>query len=238
MSATFQKTLIFSIIISLLLVTGCKKASTEPKNNDPVISAVTVAPSTVSANGFATVTVTATDADNDALQYNYSPNGGSISGTGASVNWTAPGAAGAYSVAITVSDGNGGEDTGSGNLTVTAAVTQITGTASFQAGVNGDLNNSKVSLYTSLDNWNVNNPIKFGAVSGSGASATFTIIGVNPGNYFLDIWKDNDNDGVWASSGDYVGWYGTGGLSNFALSEFQISQGQTFIANVAMYIVP
>lgn len=237
MSTTFQKILIFSIIITLLLVAGCKK-STESSNKDPVINAVTVSPPTVPANGFATVSVTAIDADNDVLSYSYVPNGGSISGTGASVNWTAPSAAGAYSVAITVSDGNGGQDTGSGNLTVTAAITQITGTASFQAGVNGDLNNSKVSLYTSLDSWFVNNPIKFGAVSGSGASATFTITGVNAGNYFLDIWKDNDNDGVWASSGDYVGWYGTGGLSNYALSEFQVSEGQTFVANVAMFIVP
>lgn len=237
MSTTFKKILTFSIIITLLLVAGCKK-TTESTNAVPVISAVTVSPPTVPANGFATVTVTATDADNDPLEYSYAPNGGAISGTGASVNWTAPGTAGAYSVAITVSDGNGGQDTGTGNLTVTAAVTQITGTASFQAGVNGDLNNSKISLYTSLDNWNINNPIKFGAVSGSGASTTFTITGVNPGNYFLDIWKDNDNDGVWATSGDYVGWYGTGGLSNFALSEFQISQGQTFVANIAMFIVP
>jgi hypothetical protein len=237
MNTTFQKILSFSIIITLLLVAGCKK-TTESTNAVPVISAVTVNPPSVPANGFATVNVTATDADNDALTYTYAPNGGAISGSGAAVNWTAPGTAGAYSVAITVSDGNGGEATGSGNLTVTAAVTQITGTAHFLAGVNGDLNNSKVSIYTSLDNWNINSPIKFGAVSGSGASASFTLTGVNPGNYWLDIWKDNDNDGVWATSGDYVGWYGTGGLSNFALSEFQIANGQTVVLDIPMYIVP
>lgn len=168
------------------------------------------------------------------------PSGGSIVGNTASVIWTAPSTAGTYSVAVTVKDGQGGEAQGSGSLNVItpAIVTQITGLAHFEAGVNGDLNNAKVSLYTSLDNWFANNPIKYDAVLGSGASASFTITQVNPGNYFLDIWKDNDNDGVWASSGDYVGWYGTGGLSNFTLSEFQVSQGQTFVTNVAMYIVP
>lgn len=237
MSTTFQRILTFSIVITLLLVVGCKK-TTEPENNAPVISAVTVNPPSVNVNDTATVTVTATDEDGDALTYSYMPSGGSIIGNTASVIWTAPSTAGAYSVAVNVTDGQGGEASGSGSLTVIqpAVVTQITGTASFPAGVNGDLNNSMVALYTSIANWNVYSSIKFIAVSGSGASVSYTITGVNPGNYYLDVWKDNDNSGTW-SVGDFVGWYGSGALAAPALTEFQISAGETKVINVNMIII-
>lgn len=115
-------------------------------------------------------------------------------------------------------------------------VTMVKGTASFPAGVSGDLVNSKVSLYTSYDNWNMNQPIKFIAVSGTGASVSFEIKDVLPGNYYLDIWKDIDNSATW-SSGDYVGWYGSGGLGSPALTEFQIIEGQTVEVIVNMYII-
>ena len=92
-----------------------------------------------------------------------------------------------------------------------------------------------MSIYTSWDNWASNQPIKFGAVTGSGASVSFTMTGVNPGNYYLDVWKDNDNDGFW-TVGDFVGWYGSGGLGSPSLTEFQISEGQTVNVNVQMWI--
>lgn len=115
-------------------------------------------------------------------------------------------------------------------------VTKITGTVSFPAGTSGDLSNSKVSIYTSWDNWNNNQPIKFAAVSGGGATATFELTDVLAGNYYLDIWKDCDNSATW-TVGDYVGWYGSGGLGAPALTEFQITDGQTFTVNVSMYII-
>ena len=218
-----------------IIFTSCKK---EESNSSPVIASVVVNPSSIAAGGTATVTVTATDANGDALTYSYVPNGGSISGAGASVSWTAPSAAGAYSVTVTVTDGKGGTATASGSLTVTAVSSNgtITGTASFPAGVSGDLSNAKVSIYTTLDNWNFNQPIKFTAAIGSGASITFTMTDVLPGNYYLDVWKDIDNNAFW-SSGDFVGWYGSGGLGSPALTEFQITQGQTFNVSVSMYII-
>jgi hypothetical protein len=220
-------------ILMIVAFTSCKKDAT---NGNPVVSAVTVAPSSVNANGIASVTVVATDPDGDALTYSYSVTGGAITGSGASVSWTAPSAAGAHSVTVTVSDGNGGTASGNGALTVQAAVTQVTGTAKFPAGTSGDLSNAKVSLYTSWDNWNANQPIKFGAVTGSGATVSFAVTGVNPGNYYLDVWKDIDNSGTW-STGDYIGWYGSGGLGAPALTEFQISDGQTVTISVDMYII-
>lgn len=208
-------------------------------NAVPIISYVTVNPASVAAGGTATVTVIATDSDNDPLTYTYTPNGGAISGSGASVTWTAPSIAGAYSCSVLVSDGNGGTAIGSGNLTVTGGGggnTTIAGTAFFIAGTSGDLSNSKVSIYTSLDNWNFNIPIKFVGCSGSGSSVTFSMTNVLPGNYYLDVWKDIDNSGTW-TAGDFVGWYGSGGLGSPALTEFQIVQGETKNFNVQMYII-
>jgi hypothetical protein len=53
----------------------------------------------------------ASDRDGDALSYNWSASGGSISGAGAAANWTAPGSLGSYNITVTVTDGRGGEDT-------------------------------------------------------------------------------------------------------------------------------
>ena len=233
-----MKKLIFtglSVILSLMIVSiySCNK---DEENHAPTITSVVVNPTTVNANGITTVSVTAADQDGDALTYSYIVSGGSIIGNGATATWTAPAVEGANSVTVTVSDGKGGQASSNASLTVLAQVTQITGTASFLAGTSGDLSNSKVSIYTSWDNWNTNQPIKFAAVTGSGASVSFTLTDVNPGNYYLDVWKDADNDGFW-SSGDYVGWYGSGGLGSPSLTEFQITQGQTFNTTIQMYII-
>lgn len=216
-----------------IILTACKK---EEENNNPTVTSVTVAPTSVGAGGIATVTVTASDPDGDALTYAYTATGGAITGAGNVATWTAPSTEGAYSVTVTVSDGKGGTATGAGTLTVEQGVTRVVGTAQFPAGTSGDLSNAKVSLYTSYANWNANQPIKFGAVTGSGASVSFELRDVLPGNYYLDIWKDIDNNAFW-SSGDFVGWYGSGGLGSPNLTEFQITEGQTFSCSVSMFIV-
>jgi len=113
---------------------------------------------------------------------------------------------------------------------------KIKGTASFPAGVSGDLSNAKVSIYTNYDNWLFNQPIKFVGAQGAGASVTFEMTDVLPGNYYLDVWKDIDNSATW-SSGDFVGWYGSGGLGSPSLTEFQVVGGQTVNMNIQMYII-
>jgi hypothetical protein len=115
-------------------------------------------------------------------------------------------------------------------------VTKIVGTAYFPAGVSGDLSNVKVSIYTNIDNWNNNSPIKYVSAIGAGATVTFSMEDVLPGNYYLDVWKDIDNTATW-TSGDFVGWYGAGGLGSISLTEFQITDGQTFDVDVQMYII-
>ena len=223
------------LVGTALLLAGFLATSCTKKNTAPVVSMVVVNPATVDPGQTASVAVTASDADGDPLTYAYTVNGGAINGTGPMVQWIAPSASGAYSITVTVSDGTA---TAMGNaaLTVNTVVvfTGVSGTANFLAGTAGDLNNSKVSLYTTLDNWNNNSPVKFGAVTGSGASVTYRL-SANPGNYYLDIWKDNDNNGFW-SANDFVGWYGSGGLGSPALTEIQLQPGQNFTSAITMYI--
>ncbi len=114
--------------------------------------------------------------------------------------------------------------------------TKVKGTASFPAGVSGDLSNAKVSLYASLIDWGNNNPVLHTTAVGSGASVTFEFVDLVPGNYYLDVWKDIDNSGDW-SIGDFVGGYGNGGLGSNDLTMLQVQEHKTFTANVSMLII-
>ncbi|MCK9399262.1 MAG: Ig-like domain-containing protein [Bacteroidales bacterium] len=87
-------------------------------NAAPIITEIIINPDSVQSEGVATVTVTASDPDGDALTYLYTPSGGSISGFGSSVTWTAPYEGGTYSINVKVSDGNGGNATGSVSVVV------------------------------------------------------------------------------------------------------------------------
>jgi len=60
----------------------------------------------------------ASDLDGDTLSYEWTATGGAISGTGESVNWTAPQEVGLYNIAVVVRDGRGGEDTAFLSLSV------------------------------------------------------------------------------------------------------------------------
>jgi hypothetical protein len=82
-------------------------------NHPPAITSLE-APEMVIPLGSCQIMCTASDRDGDALSYNWSASGGHISGTGASVNWTAPPlvsshSVGSYYVTVWVTDGRGGE---------------------------------------------------------------------------------------------------------------------------------
>ena len=78
-------------------------------NHRPAITTLE-APERVLPSGSCQIICTASDRDGDELSYNWSASGGNISGTGASVNWTAPDSVGSYNVTVWVTDDRGGED--------------------------------------------------------------------------------------------------------------------------------
>jgi hypothetical protein len=77
-------------------------------NHQPAITSLE-APERVLPAGICQIVCNTSDSDGDELSYNWSASGGNISGTGASVNWTAPDSEGSYNVTVTVTDGRGGE---------------------------------------------------------------------------------------------------------------------------------
>jgi hypothetical protein len=87
-------------------------------NSSPRITALNASATEVAPSGSCTIGCIANDPDGDSLSYAWSANGGSLSGTGNSVNWTAPATEGSYTISVTVNDGQGGSDSDSCSITV------------------------------------------------------------------------------------------------------------------------
>ncbi len=101
-----------------------EKVDRIPDNRIPVILSVSGDPASLAPGDSATITSVASDPDGDSLSYNWSTTGGSLSGTGDVVTWTAPEVAGTYSISVTVDDGRGG--TADKSYTITVAVVVVT----------------------------------------------------------------------------------------------------------------
>jgi hypothetical protein len=99
--------------------TATQSVSIAVTNNNPLISSLTATPATLVTGGNSTIRCTASDPDGDTLAYSWTYTGGSISGTGSTITWTAPSTAGTYTVTVIVSDGKGGNVTRNVSITVT-----------------------------------------------------------------------------------------------------------------------
>lgn len=221
-------------VLALGVFAGCgddDDSTVAPQQNrSPVITAVTVTPASVQAGGTANVTVLATDPDGDALTYSYVPNGGSITGLGASVSWIAPSpsASGTFSVAVTVSDGKGGQAQQSGSLYVEVPVAQtgIRGTIVAPAGVQVDLRNMLIRLYNDINGYLADAPDITTTAQGAEFSVQFSFINnIPPGTYYLDCWKDMDNSGSY-TAGDVWSVYATGQWPNWTVAQVIVVQGR------------
>jgi len=93
----------------------------QTENHPPVISNLSANPPSVDINQPTTITCIASDPDGDPLTYDWTVNAGSFEGdtSGPSVTWRAPSSTDIYIVVgCEVSDGKGGEDTGTLNIIV------------------------------------------------------------------------------------------------------------------------
>ena len=150
-----------------------------PPNVAPVINAVTPSPAAIlrpcppgqnsasctPTGNEVTLTVDATDANNDQLLYTWSVTGGRLSGEGRSVTWDLSGVqAGSYTATVEVNDGNMHKVTGSANVTV--------GDCTGCVAPPPPCPTVSVSCPTDVE---ANQPITFTAsVSGGAPGATFT----------------------------------------------------------------
>jgi len=77
-------------------------------NHRPAITSLAAEPERVLPLGTCQIVCNATDSDGDELSYGWSADGGTITGKGATVTWTAPNSAGSYNVTGIVLDSCGG----------------------------------------------------------------------------------------------------------------------------------
>ena len=96
-----------SLILCIVLGSSCTQS-----NNHPVIRGVQSQKDWVATSGSGKIECFASDADGDSLTYLWSATGGTFSGAGPVVTWTAPDKSGTYAITVKVTDGKGGEATG------------------------------------------------------------------------------------------------------------------------------
>ena len=215
-------------LLTLFVVFGCGNKTTAPPpvNHAPTISSITVTPSSVAPGGQATVVVAASDPDGDALTYSYQASAGACVGTGSIGIWTAPSTAGAHSVTVTVSDGQA-TASGSGMLTVTTTPppgTGITGTITAPIGINVDLRNMLVRLYSDRVSYQNDAPSLIVRATGDEFSVTFSFTDLPAGTYYLDAWKDMDASGNY-TAGDVWSVYATGAWPNWTVATIVVTNG-------------
>src|SRR5439155_258272 len=127
------------------------------------------------------LSATASDADSDVLTYTWTPSGGSITGSGASVTFTPPTVATAavFSISLAVDDGRGGTANGATTVKVwrhNRAPQILVGPTALPDSIT-DLQTSTITaIATDIDG----DPLTYtwtpsgGTISGTGASVTFT----------------------------------------------------------------
>jgi len=104
---------------------------------------------------------------------------------------------------------------------------------SLPPGIPADLSSTLVAVYASYDDWTAYRPLYFVAAAGVGSVVTYQILNIPPGMYYLDAWKDNDNDGVW-SFGDFYGLYGAVSWPTVTPWPFPLAADETRVMNLTM----
>jgi len=99
------------LVLAALFISGCPPSSQPPTDQPPVVDSLTSEWRQVKQSMSVPIECAARDPDGDDLSYAWSATGGSISGEGAAVSWIAPDAYDTYTITVTVTDGDGGQDT-------------------------------------------------------------------------------------------------------------------------------
>lgn len=211
---------------------------TKEIQNIPVIESFSVSPDTVIAGDIALLTSVATDADNEDLVYSYNVSAGQLSGYGDSVYWLTPLYAGIYNSVLRVTDPNGNQSIDSVKLVVlSSGMSTVSGTASFPEGVNFDLSDAKVRLFASIADRNAGHSLDSTRVFGFGSIVSFKFPAVEPGTYYMDVWKDMDNSYT-ISTGDFIGWYGSGDFVYPNLKPLVVQDGMPVQAQIQVAVKP
>jgi len=135
------------LFVALIIFSGCVGTAPPINHSSTIISLTSNPPSPIEINQSTVITCLASDQDGDTLTYSWTKTGGTITGSGSTITWTAPSIAGTYTIICTVSDGRGGQDSESVNIEVFELddETKITNTIHglFQAINDKDWNTAK-----------------------------------------------------------------------------------------------
>jgi hypothetical protein len=124
------------VIAAALFITGCPSTYSQPPvselptdespaNQPPVIDSLTCQWWQVKTSMSVPVECAARDPDGDELSYVWSVDGVTISGDGVVGDWFTPEDRGTYTITVTVSDGNGGQDTASLEIRVACCLREV-----------------------------------------------------------------------------------------------------------------
>ena len=147
---------------------------------------------------------TAVDRDNDSLTYTWKATGGSFSGGGSQIAWTAPNTTGTYTLTCNVSDQRGGRDSAAINLNavefiaIPPAILRIKANpGKIDLGATSKLHCSAIDSngFALLYKWSSAS----GLVSGSDSTANWTAPSAE-GNYFVKCMVDDSHGGVTTDS--------------------------------------
>lgn len=110
----------------------------------------------------------------------------------------------------------------------------VSGRISLPQGAGGDIVNTRVALFESLDEFERNVPT---FTTATNAAGEFTFENINPDSYFISAWKDNNNSGF-IDGGDYFGVIGTNRIEGFVPSRQQVVAGQNTGFDVTILVLP
>ncbi len=96
------------VVMAVVLFSSCL-VTPEPKGNKPpVISSLEAEYVDVYPRGGSDIRCIASDPEGDAVQFNWSSTGGTLTGEGPTVTWESPNDYGDYHIMVIVKDVNGG----------------------------------------------------------------------------------------------------------------------------------
>jgi hypothetical protein len=187
-TVTDSKNAVATDTVNILVVVGI--------NHIPSINKIRVMPRKMNLNSSATVKCSATDIDGDTLNYFWSSNAGTISGSGETILWKSPLTEGNFWLYCIVNDGNGGMNKDSISVEVRDFLKYVKGNLLAYYPFNGNANdlsgNNRNGIMSNTQLVVDRNGNPNGAFSFDGLSSSIRIAndnGLNTQNAFAaNIW--------------------------------------------------
>jgi hypothetical protein len=169
-------------------------------NYPPRIKSLSGLPELVLLGQTSTIYCTATDQDSDTLTYLWSSDGGTISGSGSEITWTAPNQQGTFQLQCTVNDNQGGLDSAIVEIEVVESINQdpiienlsasprkidLGATSNLACQASDPDGDSLIYIWSA----------SAGILSDSGTTASWTAPPI-PGNYYISCQVEDGNGGV------------------------------------------